>query len=304
MSSENPQPESPLSSEMANLPVIPGENGAMSRVYAIIGNQAHGCKSCISTAGYNGGVPSCHDSAVGEYNNGGELIREGCGYRCCKIEPDATAGAGNSIIVESGELDSSKKQDHLVVVGEHAGVQLVECTTGQCDGEVDVKPLDCKRYPFLPVIEGNMLRFQHGVRTKCPMPETDRVLHLAYVITSVLESLKNNPASRKVFEHGHEKMVGYEDFDIQFLNEKTLADIDSEASSEIAEQIKREKIRISLFASPEDEQDELLNKYRDDLLAMTQMNLANFELLQKAGVEFTDRGINLEKINWEMIATH
>ncbi|MAE68377.1 hypothetical protein CL635_01025 [bacterium] len=298
---EDDNPRTTKSGENS-LPIVDGENGIMSRVYGVVGAEGHSCKSCVSNAEYNGGDPSCHNSAVGEYDAAGNLDREGCGYVCCKIEPDTSKGAGNSIILEIGELDSLKNQGHLTVIGQHKGVPLVQCTTGRCDGEVDVKPLDCKRYPFLPIIEGDTLRFQHGVRSKCPMPEIDRILHLAYVITSVLKSLKLNPASRNTFQHGHEEMVGYEDFDVGFLANKGLDEIEQESDIEIAAQIERERVRIELFAPPELDKQELLDKYEEHLVAMKRMNLLNFRVLKEAGVVFTEEGIDLKAVNFDLIS--
>ena len=279
------------------LPIIQveGNNGPMSRIYALM--RGHGCKGC-KTKEYNGGVPSCHDTANGEFDDERTQVSEGCGYICCQINPGEEIGEGNSIITEPGETDSKKKSNHLEDVGTYKGVKLITCTTGQCDGDIDIKPKDCSRYPFLPVLKGNMLSFQHGDPKKCSMPEADRILHLGYVIMSVLQSIKANPASRNTFSYGHEKMVGYEDYDVSYLADTTPEQMLEKANAHIEAASLREETRIAAFApngTSEVDKQQWVAQFRGDMEAMRDMNLKYYAELQDLGVVFTEDGINLDK---------
>ena len=287
------------------LPILQniGDDDPTSRIYALM--EGHGCKGC-TTGSYTGGVPSCHDSAYGSFDSKGNQLSAGCNYICCSINPGENIGDGNSIITEPGEMASPKNADHLAEVGTHKGVQLITCTTGRCDGEVDIKPKDCSRYPFLPVIKGNMLSFQHGDPKKCPMPEEDRMMHMGYVVMSVLRSLKSNPASRNTFEHGWEKMVGYKDYDIGYLADKTPDQMREEVNAHIDAASKREEVRIQVFApdyATATDKQEWAAKFRGDMEAMRDMNLRNFEDLRALGVVFTENGIDLDRIDWEEVNT-
>lgn len=283
--------------------VVEGQNGSMNLIYAAVSQ--HGSKGCTGckTSKYNGGVPSCHDSAVGEYNDSGELIREGCGYICCQIDPQ---GQGNTIyLFGKDELESGKNTDHLTVLKTEDGIPYVECTTGICDGDVDVKPLDCKLYPFLPVIQGDLMTFQHGKRSKCPMPETDRMLHLAYTVKAVLQRLKMDPeGTRHVLEVAHTHMVNYEPYDASFLEDLTPEEMLEYSDATIAGAYVREKKRIKANppeGSTPEERTALALKFKEDMEAMRDMNMRHFEELRAAGVVFGENGIDLSAIDLNKI---
>lgn len=100
-----------------------------------------------------------------------------CGYRCCEFQQS------NYIVLYPGELEGANESiSHLKIISDndHEGKRAV-CTasnTGTCDG--GYKPMDCKSYPFFPVIENNCIStLIKG--DKCPLTRSNLIVHAQWV---------------------------------------------------------------------------------------------------------------------------
>ena len=96
-----------------------------------------------------------------------------CKYGCCKF-------GNNYIVLYPGELEKSKlNKSHLEIIDEdYFGGKKAICVR-RCE-ERDFKPLDCKSYPFFPVIDKNKIVLLRGI--KCPLLNEDLVGHKKWVL--------------------------------------------------------------------------------------------------------------------------
>jgi Fe-S-cluster containining protein len=91
----------------------------------------------------------------------------GCGYRCCEFQQ------GNYIVLFPDELETAVAQGqsvaHLKITAAYNGGFKAICTaaeTATCDH--GYKPLDCKSYPYFPIVRDG--KIQAGLKgKKCPL---------------------------------------------------------------------------------------------------------------------------------------
>jgi Fe-S-cluster containining protein len=103
-----------------------------------------------------------------------------CNYRCCQFQQS------NYIVLYPGELEEARKDGksftHLQIIqdDDHGGKRAV-CKandTSSCDD--GYKPLDCRCYPFFPIInDGRVGAFIKG--RKCPLLTQHLVEHAQWV---------------------------------------------------------------------------------------------------------------------------
>lgn len=122
-----------------------------------------------------------------------------CQYKCCDF-------ADNYILLYPGEYEQAKlKKDHLKIIDkDYLGGKKAICN-GICK-EGDLKPLDCKSYPYFPRInEKDELEVLKG--NKCPLAEEELAEHKKKFMQIWKELLKDEA----IFEWAKKsKEVGYE----------------------------------------------------------------------------------------------
>lgn len=93
-----------------------------------------------------------------------------CGFRCCEFQQ------GNYIVLHPGELAAAEAEgrslDHLEVFQEERGGHRAICRaqrTADCDG--GYKPLDCRSYPYFPLLDEDGSSISNWVLKgrKCPL---------------------------------------------------------------------------------------------------------------------------------------
>jgi Fe-S-cluster containining protein len=120
-----------------------------------------------------------------------------CGYRCCEFQQS------NYIVLYPGEYEaaqqSGKALGHLQITDydDNGGMRAI-CTahdTATCDH--GYKPLDCKSYPFFPVIneDGLVGTFLKG--RKCPLSARHLLTHARRVEQTWNRLLSVNPKIRR-----------------------------------------------------------------------------------------------------------
>jgi hypothetical protein len=124
-----------------------------------------------------------------------------CHWKCCTF-------TDNYIVFYPGEYEASPlNKSHLKIVNEnyHGGKKAI-CTK-HCTAK-SFKPLDCKTYPFFPIIDRkNNIRLLKGI--KCPLTKKELAKHKSWVLKTWKKSLENEEMRnwlKKV------KLVGYKSF--------------------------------------------------------------------------------------------
>ncbi|MFA5799928.1 MAG: hypothetical protein WC840_03125 [Candidatus Peribacteraceae bacterium] len=273
-----------------SLPIVQ-ELEYVSPIYAHTRVDLHG----VTNACNSGKIPHCHGYANGDAKESGP--GNGCIYRCCKIDP---AGAGNSIYLFADERADGLNERHLQYLEPYGAVRRADCI-GRCNPEAgDFKPADCRYYPHLPwLAEGDIIKFKTGIRAKCPMDNVIRLLHLAYVLKDMWQSLQREwDGNLHVLKVAHLAMVQYEDFDITPLGQLTLDSLTQMVKVENVRLLQREEMRINLEIPPEKRQERLgaLARYRVDLEKVTLSRLKICERIFHAKVDFTKNGISLDEL--------
>jgi len=99
----------------------------------------------------------------------------GCNYHCCDF------GFMAHIILYPGELDAARvagmSTSHLEIVDDnYHGGQRAKCHATRCiDCDGGYKPLDCRSYPFVPIVTGgsqsgsSLQQLHLGKGTNCPL---------------------------------------------------------------------------------------------------------------------------------------
>ncbi len=124
-----------------------------------------------------------------------------CHFKCCNFTT-------NFIVLYPGEYEESNlNKSHLKIIDEnyHGGKKAV-CTRLCAPG--DFKPLDCKTYPFFPVIDSNnTIRLIKG--SKCPLTNSELTRHKAWVMNTWIKLFRNEQIREWVKKV---KLIGYESF--------------------------------------------------------------------------------------------
>lgn len=278
-----------------SLPIITDlEQRTHSVIYALMDERLHGNHSLTY-----GKTPFCHDGALGEWNpREKKLVREGCAYICCHVEP----GAPNTIAAGPGELSTTTKSTaHLAVVepeGQYFGGSRVSCTTGHCNPSIDAKFKDCEWYPFFLLLnEEEVLEIKVG--TKCPMPHAAKILHLLSTIKYAAKTIDKDPRWVDFLKKAYSKMVGYQHFDYTFLATTTEDDLRDMVETQIRQNSYQEGCRVASDPRTRDlpmaDKQALVERYEDDMKKMLEQALVLFHELKSLDIDF-ERGISLQNL--------
>lgn len=117
-----------------------------------------------------------------------------CGFRCCEFQQ------GNYIVLYPGELAAAEARQeslgHLRIIAEERGGARAVCEarhTEVCDG--GYKPLDCRSYPYFPVLrdqEDSVGQWLLKGR-KCPLVPDEIGDHARWVVEQWNQLLARSP---------------------------------------------------------------------------------------------------------------
>jgi hypothetical protein len=132
---------------------------------------------------------------------------QGCGFTCCEFQQ------GNYIVLYPGEREAAiaggLSVGHLDITAPYHGGFKAICTareTATCDN--GYKPLDCKSYPYFPLIQGGTIRA--GLKgKKCPLTPTLIPGHAAFVERAWSNLAIDSPGVTSWLSKV--ELVGYED---------------------------------------------------------------------------------------------
>jgi hypothetical protein len=131
---------------------------------------------------------------------------QGCAFKCCQFQQ------GNFIVLYPGELEAAIASNlsvaHLQITGEYNGGYKTVCVakqTATCDG--GYKPLDCKSYPYFPVVKDHEITV--GLKgEKCPLTPDLMPGHERFVEYEWQRIARNTPNLITWLEKV--ELVGYE----------------------------------------------------------------------------------------------
>jgi hypothetical protein len=121
--------------------------------------------------------------------------KAGCGFRCCEFQQ------GNYIVLHPGELDAARSGheslDHLEITDDGRGGHRATCRaarTETCDD--GYKPLDCRSYPYFPVLAEDEARVTSWLLKgrKCPLVPHEIDVHGKWVIEQWNILVESSPA--------------------------------------------------------------------------------------------------------------
>jgi hypothetical protein len=132
---------------------------------------------------------------------------EGCAFTCCQFQQ------GNYIVLYPGELEaaiaSGSSVGHLRITSPYNGGFKAICEareTATCDQ--GYKPLDCKSYPYFPVVKNGQV--QAGLKgKKCPLTPNQIQGHSQFVERQWLSIVREKPEVMDWL--AAVQLVGYED---------------------------------------------------------------------------------------------
>lgn len=131
---------------------------------------------------------------------------QGCAFMCCEFQQ------GNYIVMYPGELEAAIRAGlsvrHLQITEPYNGGFKAVCTAGRtatCDD--GYKPLDCKSYPYFPVIKDGQIHA--GLKgKKCPLTPAMTRAHAQFVEHEWRHLAEQVPAVIDWLDHV--TLVGYE----------------------------------------------------------------------------------------------
>ncbi|QDT68834.1 hypothetical protein MalM25_17590 [Planctomycetes bacterium MalM25] len=131
----------------------------------------------------------------------------GCGYTCCEF------AQGNYIVLPPGEVEEAKDRgerlDHLELSPLPFGGWRAIChaqKTSTCDG--GYKPLDCRSYPYFPIVDSRQMLTAGLKGAKCPLKGPAIASHRHWVERAWQSLLQSSPELLEWLRSV--RLVGYE----------------------------------------------------------------------------------------------